>query len=452
MTQQPELQAPPHDLFSERAVLGALLIDNKLIDQVNSRITAEDFYKDFHVFIFKAIQHVLDQGLAADVITVADRLTCTNELKFVGGYESLSSLLDGIPENINIDSYLSILVEKSTLRKSLKLASRFIGDIMGPVQDPDSILKLRDELERLHAVENEVEYVGNSIADTTKKIERIQHGVDSVVVTTGFPDIDAIIGGYPIGDYTAIAALNSTGKTSFILSSMVEIACLGKKCLFFSLEMNRTKIGSRLLSQVSGVNLFKLLYGRPKMDALDWKRIDAKVDSLGCSAVEFIKKLPITCDYFTTDIDRIFSVAVEQNHRGLADIIFVDYLGMCTLSGEQKRYYSRTQDVTYFSGRFKALAKKLDVPVVVLVQLNRGPEMRETKVGSTAPKYRCSDLKDSSAIEHDAGVVAFLDRDKNINPTEASFIVAKGRDARTGQARLRFIPELAMFVPDVPNF
>jgi replicative DNA helicase len=399
-------KALPHDGFAEKAILGAMLIDNQYASVVFSEINSDDFYKDSHKIIAGAIHKLTDSGKKADVITVAGLLDKNKELKFVGGYEYLSSLLDGVPGNINLKEYVLVVKDRASLRKLMAASMGVIKTGSEPKAETREILtRLQEDIIKIADVEIRAGFAPSPeiVHETMEKIEGIQKHGDSGGVKTDFNELDNITGGFQQGEFIVIAARPSMGKTALALNIAANMAIKSEKSVgFFSIEMARYQIMMRLL------------------------------DSASLSIIEM-----------KTRARRLW------REKGL-DIVFVDYLQLIKVTGEQlRRNDSRAQEVAIISASLKELAKELQIPVVGLAQLNRAPEQRGSR--KEGIRYQLSDLKESGAIEQDADVVMFLHREEQVDRDterkgEADLIVAKQRNGPTGKINLAFQSKYTKFI------
>lgn len=447
MTEQSDsIQALPHDGFAERAILGAMLINNNYANVVFSEINSDDFYRDSHKIIAACINKLIENGTTADIVTVSGLLNHNNELKFVGGYDYLSSLLDGIPENIDIDEYVSIVKDRAALRKLIKASMEVIKSGTEPKADTRDILtRLQEDLIRIADTEIQRGFASATevVSETLKKIEIIQEHGESGGVKTDFFELDDMTGGFQKGDFVVIAARPSMGKTALGLNIAANMAIKGEKSVgFFSIEMSRHQIMMRLLSLRSEIDMSALMTGRKHLNQQEWHALELAASELGKSKLYIDDSPSLSIIEMKTRARRL------AREKGL-DIIFLDYLQLVKVSGDQLRKNdSRAQEVAIISASLKELAKELELPVVSLAQLNRSPEQRGSK--REGPKYQLSDLKESGAIEQDADLIIFLHREEQVDKDterkgEADLIIAKQRNGPTGKITLAFQSKYTKF-------
>lgn len=443
----PELnKALPHDGLAERALLGAMLIDNKYTSEVFSALNSDDFFRESHQKIAAAISRVVDGGKAADTITVADSLEKEKELKFVGGYEYLNSLLDGIPANINIEEYIDIVKDKAALRRLILTSMGVIKSGVEPKADTKDILtKLQEDLIQIADIEIQGGFHSSQrvVPETLDLIESIQKHGDSGGVKSDFYELDSLTGGFQKSDLIVIAARPSMGKTALGLNMAAKMAVKFEKSVgFFSIEMARQQIMMRLLATEANVNMSALRTGRPHLNQQEWSNLRLAAENLSKAKIYLDDSASLSIIEMKTRARRL------MREKGL-DIVFVDYLQLMKVTGENlRRSDSRAQEVAIISASLKELAKELNIPVVALAQLNRAPEQRGSK--RDGQKYQLSDLKESGAIEQDADVIIFLHREEQIDRDtekkgEADLIVAKQRNGPTGKITLAYIDKYTKF-------
>ncbi len=382
----------------------------------------------------------------ADVVTVAGILDKNKELKFVGGFEYLSSLLDGVPGNINLEEYVRVVKDRASLRKLMTASMGVIKSGSEPKAETQDILtQLQEDIIRIADVEIRAGFTPASeiVHETMEKIEGIQKHGDSGGVKTDLYELDNITGGFQQGEFIVIAARPSMGKTALALNIAANMAIKGEKSVgFFSIEMARLQIMMRLLSTRAGIDMSALTTGRKRLTKQEWQTLEMAASDLGKAKLYIDDSASLSIIEMKTRARRLW------REKGL-DIVFVDYLQLIKVTGEQlRRSDSRAQEVAIISASLKELAKELQIPVVGLAQLNRAPEQRGTR--KEGIKYQLSDLKESGAIEQDADVVMFLHREEQVDREterkgEADLIVAKQRNGPTGKILLAFQDKYTKF-------
>ncbi len=439
----------PHDEFSERALLGAMLIDNRYVNEVFSEINSDDFYRESHRVIAAAVDYLVNKGKAADMITVSGLLKSRHQLKIAGGYDYIASLVDGIPEKLQISEYVQVVKDRSALRQIMHAS---LGVIDQGSQTPhegaevvlnslqESIIKISE-----NRVKRGFHPTEDLVPATVDLVNRIQKHGESEGLKTDLTELDAMTSGFHPGDLIVIAARPSMGKTALGLNLAARMAIKYEKTVgFFSIEMSRTQIIMRLLALEGRVSMAALRTGKPRLTQKEWADLELAASNLSRAGL-FIDDSPsLSIVEMKTRARRL------KNERGL-DILFIDYLQLIKVGSDMvRRSDSRAQEVAAISAALKEMAKELHIPVVAMAQLNRSPETRGTR-RNEGPKYQLSDLKESGAIEQDADLVMFLHREEqNDRDTErkgeADLIVAKQRNGPTGRIVLTFIDKYTKFL------
>ena len=447
MTDTSEItKALPHDNFAEKAVLGAMLVNNDYVGLVFSEINSEDFYRDSHRIIATAILKLVDEKKKADTITVTGYLDKSNELKFVGGHEYINSLVDGIPEVINIEDYVHVVKDRSSLRKLMLASLEAVKSGAEPKAETTDILnQLQENIIKIADIQIQSGFVPSAavVEETMARIESIQKHGDSGGLKTDYLELDNITGGFQKSDFIVIAARPSMGKTALALNIALKMAIKHSAAIgFFSIEMARHQIMMRLLSIQAGIDMSALMSGRKHLNQQEWHSLHLAASEMGKAKLYIDDSASLSIVEMKTRARRL------SREKGL-DIVFVDYLQLVKVTGEQlRRNDSRAQEVAIISASLKELAKELQIPVVALAQLNRAPEQRGSR--KEGIKYQLSDLKESGAIEQDADVVMFLHREEQVDKEterkgEADLIIAKQRNGPTGKIILAFQSKYTKF-------
>ncbi len=428
----------PHNLEAERSVLGAILIQNDSYNVAVELLRPEDFYRDAHRRIFEKIISLAERRMAVDFVTLKDELGRAGELDTVGGPAYVASLVDGVPKATNVEYYAKIVKEKSVLRSLISAANTILLDAYHADQEAAEILD-RAENSIFQIAEGGIRRGFVSLEELAQEsVEAIQkaHEEKKLItgVPTGFADLDSLTSGFQRGDLIIVAARPSMGKTSLALNIAQHVGTqTGLTVGVFSLEMSREQLFLRMLSSEAQIDGHHLRTGYLKTD--DWGRLTEALGVLGQAKV-FIDDSPgIGVLEMRAKSRRL---AAEQ--RGL-HLLIVDYIQLMQGRG---RFDNRTQELGSISRALKALAKELNVPVVVLSQLSRGPESRSDH------RPQLSDLRESGALEQDADVVILIYREDKYNPDAenegiAEIIVAKQRNGPTDTLKLAFIKERTRF-------
>jgi len=426
-------RVPPHNKAAEIAVIGAVLLENNVLDDVGD-LVYEDFYDPAHATIWKAIAYLAKKSRRVDLISLADLLRMHEKLDEVGGLEYLSGILDQVPTTVNVESNARLIKHKAMIRAGIGICLSYQAKGYKADDGPEYLSRLASEAERAVSIRDQghVQSLAETLPETRREIAR-QHEakVEITGVATGFPALDRRTGGLQPSDLIIIAGRPSMGKTALALDILLNCAQREGAGLLFSAEMSKRQQDRRLLSKKSGVPLHKLR--TPKW--LDGDDIGKLVD-----AERSLVELPIYVD----DSAELTVSDIRARARRLArkvdlKIVVIDYLQILvpTTKGD-----SRDRQLAEMTRALKALAKELEVPVVLLSQLNRSCDNRPDK------RPIIADLRESGAIEQDSDVVMFLYREAAYDPDagdEAEVIARKNRNGPPGTDFLRFRKALARF-------
>ncbi|MDX1950844.1 MAG: replicative DNA helicase [Verrucomicrobiota bacterium] len=441
---------PPHSIEAEQGVLGCLLqapSESLGICIEKFKRGSEVFYDLRHQHLFDVLVGMYDEKKPIDIITVQQVLKDQNQLEGMGGIAYLSALVDGVPSAANLEYYTSIVREKFILRRMIQTCTGVVGRVYEHEGNVDGLL---DEVERdvLQISEDRVEGKSQAIKDLVHKaINTIEdyHQRQGMLtgLGTGFPDLDRMTSGMHGGEMIVIAARPSMGKTSLAMN-IAEAVCIDQKqpVGVFSLEMSAESLVLRMLCSRARVNMRNIRDGFlaerdfPKLTGAAGKLAGAPLfidDTAGLSILQLRAK----------------ARRMHQQHG--IKLFVIDYLQL--LNSSSSRIENRQQEIAQISNGVKALAKELDVPVIVLAQLNREFEKDKSR------KPRLSDLRESGAIEQDADLVALLykaNADKGSGEEEenagsdlqavpVNLLVAKQRNGPTGDVHLTFLKSYTRF-------
>ncbi len=436
-------RTPPHDIAAEQSVLGAMLLSKDAIADVVELLHGNDFYRPAHETIYSAVLDLYGRGEPADAVTVTAEMHKRGELTRVGGAPYVHTLVAGVPTAANAGYYAEIVRERAILRRLVEAGTR-IGQMGYSGEGEIDAVVDRAQAEVFGVSERRTSEDYSPIADllqgTLDEIEAISgHDGSLIGVPTGFGDLDALTNGLHPGQLVIVAARPAIGKSTLALD-FARSASLHHQLtsVIFSLEMGRNEITMRMLSAEAKVPLHHMRSG--SMTDQDWERIARATGSVSSTPL-FIDDSP----NMTMMEIRAKCRRLKQRH-GLR-LVVLDYL---QLMSSGKRVESRQVEVSEFSRSLKLLAKELDVPVVALSQLNRGPEQRTDK------KPMLSDLRESGSLEQDADVVILLHREdayekESPRAGEADFIVAKHRNGPTGTVTVAFQGHYSRFVDMAPS-
>lgn len=421
---------PPQDLIAEASVLGAMMLSKDAIADALETVTGEDFYRPAHQSIFDAIVSLFARSEPADPITVTAELQRTGELGRVGGAAYLQELVQGVPTAANAEYYGRIVTERATQRRLIDAGTRIVGMGFAGDGDIDDVVdRAQAEVFKVAQRRTSEDYQPLSVLmpEAYAELEMLAAGGGTASgVPTGFTELDDLTRGLHGGQMVVIAARPSIGKSTLALDFARSAALKHKQpTVFFSLEMSRSEIMMRLLSAGTEIQLSNLRSGQLGQGA--WDKLGPYM-AVASESPLFIDDSP---NLSMMEI-RAKARRLKQQH-GL-ELVIIDYLQLMT-SG--KRVENRQVEVSEFSRQMKLLAKELEVPVVALSQLNRGPEQRADK------KPMLSDLRESGSIEQDADVVILLHREdfydkQSPRAGEADLHVAKHRNGPTGTVKVAF--------------
>lgn len=426
----------PHTLQAECAVLGAILIDNRRLDDVLDVVTPGDFFRDAHRRIYGAMLELSEEHAEIDTITLSERLKRANALEDVGGPAYLSGLADGVPRSTNARGYAERVKDASDLRR-LEAAGKRIVALAQSAEDDARVLI--DQAERaifdLSQRRGRTEFLdgptlasrGYTLIEKLLQTKRHVTGIES-----GFPDFDAMTKGLQPGTLILIAARPSMGKTSFALNLAFNAAGQGIHTAFFSLEMSWEEVFLRAVSSISRIDSHRMQSGH--VSQTDYARIS---DAIG-SITESLIHLEDAANVSLMDVRGRVRRLKAKHGLGL---VVIDYLQLMQLPRAENRNIA----VGDVSRGLKLIARELEVPMVVLSQLSRDSERRG---GEKKPML--SDLRDSGALEQDADLVVFIHRPEVYDPKPdnaglAELIIAKQRNGPTGTVKLSWLRDQTRF-------
>ena len=429
--ESPMMRSLPQSIEAEQSVIGAMIIDKSAIAQVFEKLNEDDFYRDGHKVIYKAIREMYAKDMAVDLVTILEYLKTTDMLDKAGGVTYISELSSSVPTTANLSSYIKIVEEKSTLRKLIKASTSIIEESYNSGGDVEKVIdlaqkKVFDIAEKKDS--KEYEALSDVLERGFLEIERLFINREALPgVGSGIKDLDAKTSGFQKGDMVLIAARPSMGKTTFSLN-IAENAALkeGKSVVIFSLEMSKEQLAYKLLCSQANVDMLKLRTGNLEDD--DWERIARATGPLANAKIYIDDTAGISVMDMRSKCRKI------KMEHGI-DMILIDYLQLMSGSAGSD---NRQQEVSEISRSIKALAKEMECPVIALSQLSRAPEQRADH------RPMLSDLRESGSIEQDADVVMFLYRDEYYNKeTEekgiGECIIAKQRNGPVGTVKMAWI-------------
>jgi len=435
----------PQALELEKAVLGALMIDNESLSDTIDSLQAEYFYKTEHQKIFEAITNLFNHTQPVDILTVTEELKRMGQLDFVGGLGYISELTNNVASASNTEFHARIIAEKFIKRSLISISNNIIGDAFNESVDIFDLLNTAEE--KLFTVtegtlRKSYDKMSTLIKGALTNIEILRNKEDSLSgVPSGFTNLDRVTSGWQNSDLVIVASRPGMGKTAFALSMARNIAVDHNTPIgFFSLEMSSEQLVNRLIASEAELGASKLRQG----DLADHEMVQLH------EKIKHLSEAPIYID--DTPGLTIFELRAKarrlvKNHG--VGIIVIDYLQLMHAGGNPG---NREQEISTISRSLKGIAKELKIPVIALSQVNRGVENR-TGVGSKRPML--SDLRESGAIEQDADIVTFIYRPEYYKIYEwdngddsrgqGEIIIAKHRNGSLSNVRLKFTGEFAKF-------
>jgi replicative DNA helicase len=422
---------------AERSVLGGILLKPDALEEIAEIVKPSDFYKGAHRNIYDAMMTAYSKGEVIDPIVLINTLKKQNKFEESGGEAILYEIIEQVPTAANIHSYARIVKEKATLRKLGDIGTQIVEMTHEGYEDIDDILdkaegmifKIAENKESKDVIE-----VKDIIAAEYERLEKLMDNKGMTTgISSGFKHFDEMTNGFHPSDLVILAARPAMGKTAFVLNLALQAAVEENKCvMIFSLEMSNSQLLQRFLSSKARIPLSNLRNGFLEND--HWVKLGAASSKLAESSIQI-------ADMPNINVMEIRAMARRAKAAGKLDMIIIDYLQL--IKGRDKNE-SRQQEISDISRALKIIARELEVPVIALSQLSRGPEQRADR------RPMLSDLRDSGAIEQDADMVIFLYRDDYYNEESedkgiAEVIIGKQRNGPTGTVKLRFFHEYAQF-------
>ncbi|MBR3115966.1 replicative DNA helicase [Candidatus Saccharibacteria bacterium] len=435
-------RVPPQDIVAEKSVLGAVMIQDDVLPEILTILKPRDFYEKRHEIIFSAMQNLYDQHKPIDLLTLTSELKASKVLKDIGGAAYLTELSNFVPAASHARAYAEIVEKASVRRRLIKAGTEIANKAFEENADVDNLIGAaeRDLFEVSDKiVKSDYVAMNDLLADAFDRIEELHKNKGALRgLKTGFRDLDKKTAGLQKGDLVIIGARPAMGKTTFAQNLTYNIASINQKgVLFFSMEMAAGEIIDRMISDVSGVDNWKMRTGNLS---------DEEFQKIGDAMAE-MDELPIYIDDSSSmTIVELRNKARRAMHDHDIGIVIVDYLQL--IQGTDRYKGQRVQEVTEISRGLKILARELEIPVVALAQLSRNVTGRDD------PRPVLSDLRESGSIEQDADLVMFLHRpdyyrqnDDNYEETHITeLLIAKHRHGAVGKIELYFHPELLRFM------
>lgn len=431
-------RTPPHSLEAEQAVLGSLLLDPQMCDEVATILRPEDFYADAHARLYRHLLEMHEAGSQIDAKLLLERLRRSGELESIGGPGYLAEVAAAVPYAAHAVHYANIVRDKATLRLLIHASGEILRDAYDPTVDPAQMVGEAEQ--RIFAVHDarsrdQIVNIHDLLVEAFERIDaRLQRG-EGTGTPTGFRDLDNLTGGLHESELVILAARPSMGKTALATNIAEHVAI---KCevptLFVSLEMARLELAQRMLCSQGRIDANKFRSGF--LSGEDRQKLVEASAHLG-KAPLFVDDTP------ARTVTEIAACARRLKRREKLGLLVLDYLQLVQPDNPKD---PRQEQVARMTRRLKALARELQIPILCLAQLNRQPEAtRESH------RPRLSHLRESGAIEQDADVVLFIHREEYYHPDnedekgKADLIVAKQRNGPTGTVKLAWLARYTRF-------
>ena len=429
----------PFSHEAEQSVIGGLLLDQNAWDDVSAIISPEDFHSKIHRTIFDAVKSIIQSGKTLDLIVLQETLEETGKLEIVGGFAYLVEIVRVVPSAANITAYAKLVKERSLTRSMIAIGNEMVEagyNTQGkPVSEiVDSYQTKLDALIESGSSDEKPATMTDTLNYTLDKLEEIQRKGGSITgLSSGYPDLDKLTSGFQPADMIVIAGRPSMGKTTIAMNIADHVAqTSGKHVLVFSLEMPKDQLMRRLLASNGLVSMNHL--NNADLSDEDWGRLSMATGKL-------LESKMLIDDAGGLTPAEMRSRAKKANKENELGLIVIDYMGKLRVPNLAN---NRNLEISEISQSVKELAKELNIPIIVLSQLNRGLEQRSDK------RPVNSDLRDSGSIEQDADVIMFVYRDEvyhDDSPDKgtAEIIIGKQRNGPLGKVRLTFQGEYSRF-------
>jgi replicative DNA helicase len=431
------MQLPPQNVPIEREVIGAMILDNSIIGEIMVDLLPDDFFRDSHQAICRAIYAMHDAGQPVDILTLADHMERASTLASVGGISAIEEIVNQTPHAASGGYHAAIVTGHAMCRRLIEVANQAREKAYAyEATYEEQIRELSEKVQELAMwrTPRSVRTGAEVIAGTLARLEARSRG-EFDGLTTGIAPLDAMLGGFGPGNLIVIGARPSMGKTAFALQILEHVALKREGgVLLFSIEMDKDEIGERLLSMRSRISSHRF-----KKPALMDDREHRAVQKAGVELTE--------ASFWVDDSSVLDATSLAASARRYAashhiQCVIVDYLGLLELRDANTRM-SRQEEVSKLSRSLKRLAKELGIPVILLSQLNRLAEQREDH------RPKLSDLRESGSVEQDANIVLLLHRpayyDPDDRPGVVEVIVAKNRNGAVGSIELAWVGALTRF-------
>ncbi|MDO4564497.1 MAG: replicative DNA helicase [Clostridia bacterium] len=435
----------PHNVDAERSVLGAMLLDHNALEQMLEQLRAEDFYANAHEQIFAAMRDIRFKGSAVDLVTLNEELDRTGKLDSAGGTIYLTELMQFVPTAANVQHYARIVEEHSVQRALIKAGHEMINDGMNDslnVEDSLDMAEKRIYNIAMRKTEDSLVPISQIVPDALNEIGELMARKGRITgIASGFKALDRLTNGFQKSDLIIVAARPAMGKTAFAMN-IAQYAALhdDRSVVVFSLEMSREQLVTRMLCSEAAVDSQRIKEG-----VLTQEETQRLMDS----AIPMqASKLHID-DTGGVTVAQIRSKCRRLQARFGLDMVIIDYMQlMLGVGGGSRKNDNRQQEISDMTRALKLLARELNVPIMLLSQLNRGPDQRQDH------HPQISDLRESGSIEQDADMVILLYREQAYDPTadnKSEINVAKHRHGPVDKIALAWQGEYTRFMNIAPQ-
>jgi len=426
---------PPNSIDAEKSVLGSMFLDSKAVFLALERLRPEDFYSKKNTQIFETMSELSEMGSPIDTVTVVDAMERKNQIAGAEDAVYISDLVSYVPSASNVLSYIDIVEDKAILRSLVSVGNEIVKESMAANENASDILNHAGELIYKMSVKrnrDSLEHIKRALLDSYAKIgDAVKNKTGLLGIPTGFKQLDNMLSGLQGSQLIIIAGRPGVGKTSIALNMAQTIGIKEDiPVAIFSLEMSREQLAQRMMCSEALVNSENIRHGT--VSDHDFENLKDALKSLSGSKI-YVDDTPTI-----TVMEMLAKVRRLKQDKGLG-LVVIDYLQLMTGSGKRE---NRQQEVASMTRSLKIMAKELDVPIILLSQLSRAVEQRESK------RPQLSDLRESGGIEQDADVVMFLSRDKEAleqGSNDVRLIVAKQRSGPTGDIVLGYMGEYTRF-------
>lgn len=421
----------PSSEDSERAILGAILLDNDLMAEASEHVTASDFYSPMYRRIFGAMHELYNTSRPIDAILIGEELKKTDSLESIGGVAAIANLTYGLPHFSDLSEYLTLVREKSVMRRLIRICNSITTEVL----EEDSTLE-----QLLASAEQQIFSLANSthqssfeqlreLVATAIDLSRQRSSSTELLIglSTGYTDLDLKLQGLKNGDLLILAARPSVGKTVLATNLAQNVSIRdGRTVAFFSLEMSKAQLANRIIASEATVDNYRFNIGH--LSDSEWDGVEEIRNSVSDTKLFIDDTAMISVPQIRSKVRRL------SQQQGRVDLIVIDYLQLMG-SGDVR---FRQAEIAEISRSLKLTAREFDCPVLALSQLNRESEKRANH------RPNLSDLRESGAIEQDADVVMFIYRedlylpDPSMHTNISEIIIAKNRQGAIGTSRVQF--------------